>query len=393
MIVSLVALAAAHVVTSTKSDDRGSFISTLGRDTVAVESVTLTGNRVTGDIVVRVPNTVRLHYDVELRPDGSVARSTLDTDPMGAKNMAARRLVLDFDADSMHATIDSAGQKRRVARAMQKGVVPTFMTGFGSSYGLYSSMGLYEALLQRRRPSPSDTLTVPAVDIATGAVSKRKFVARSATDVDVDYFGILWTHLTVDANGRITAADARETTEQLETHRTELVDAGAMAKAFASRDQSGKGLGVASPNQIEKGTIGGQPIVVTYGSPRRRGRTILGAVVAYDRVWRTGANEATVLAFDKDITIGGAPVPAGAYSLWTIPKADGTVQLVINRQHGQWGTDYDPAQDLVRMPMKSSTAPSPQENFAINISGSGNAGELRMSWDAFVWSVPITVEQ
>jgi hypothetical protein len=393
MIVSLVALAAAHVVTSTKSDDRGSFISTLGRDTVAVESVTLTGNRVTGDIVVRVPNTVRLHYDVELRPDGSVARSTLDTDPMGAKNMAARRLVLDFDADSMHATIDSAGQKRRVARAMQKGVVPTFMTGFGSSYGLYSSMGLYEALLQRRRPSPSDTLTVPAVDIATGAVSKRKFVARSATDVDVDYFGILWTHLTVDANGRITAADARETTEQLETHRTELVDAGAMAKAFASRDQSGKGLGVASPNQIEKGTIGGQPIVVTYGSPRRRGRTILGAVVAYDRVWRTGANEATVLAFDKDITIGGAPVPAGAYSLWTIPKADGTVQLVINRQHGQWGTDYNPAQDLVRMPMKSSTAPSPQENFAINISGTGNAGELRMSWDAFVWSVPITVKQ
>ena len=392
MIVSLAALAAAHVVTSTKSDDRGSFISTLGRDTVTVESVTLSGNRVTGDIVVRVPNTVRLHYDVELRPDGSVARSTLDTDPMGAKNMASRRLVLDFDADSMHATIDSAGQRRKVARAMQKGVVPTFMTGFGSSYGLYSSIGLYEAFLQRRKPSLSDTLTVAAVDIATGAVSKRKFVARSATDVDVDYFGILWTHLTVDANGRITAADARETTEQLETHRTELVDAGAMAKAFASRDQSGKGLGVASPNQIEKGTIGGQPIVVTYGSPRRRGRTILGAVVPYDRVWRTGANEATVLAFDKDITIGSAPVPAGAYSLWTIPKADGTVQLVINRQHGQWGTDYNPAQDLVRMPMKSSTAPSPQENFAINITSSGNTGELRMSWDAFVWSVPITVK-
>jgi hypothetical protein len=78
--------------------------------------------------------------------------------------------------------------------------------------------------------------------------------------------------------------------------------------------------------------------------------------------------------------------------LWTIPKADGTVQLIINRQHGQWGTDYDSAQDLVRMPMKSSTAPSPQESFAIDISGSGNDGELRLSWDTFVWSIPLSVK-
>ncbi len=166
-----------------------------------------------------------------------------------------------------------------------------------------------------------------------------------------------------------------------------------MAKAFASADHAGKGIGAASPNLIEKGTIGGQTIVVAYGSPRRRGRTILGAVVPYDRVWRTGANEATTVIFDKDIMIGGTAVPAGAYSLWTIPKADGTVQLIVNRQHGQWGTDYDPAQDLVRLPMQSSTAPAPQENFAINITSAGNSGALRFSWDAFVWSVPVTAKQ
>ncbi|MDQ2766934.1 MAG: DUF2911 domain-containing protein [Gemmatimonadota bacterium] len=393
MNVSLAALVAAQMATTPAADDTGSWITTLGRDTVAVESVARVGNRVTGDIVVRVPSTVRLHYDVELRPDGSVARTTLDTDPMGAKTIPAKHVVFDFDADSVHASIDSAGQKRRVARVLPKGTVPMFMTGFGASYGLYSSMGLYELLLQRTKPAANDTLTVSSIDIATGAISKRKFLARAATQVDVDYFGILWTHLTVDASGRITAADARETTEQTQSQRTEFQDAAAMAKSFASVDHSGKGIGPASPNLIEKGTIGGQPVVATYGSPRRRGRTVLGAVVPYDRVWRTGANEATVLLFDKDMTIGGAPVPAGAYSLWTIPKADGTVQLVINKQHGQWGTDYDPAQDLVRVPMKASTAPSPQENFAINIAGSGNSGELRMSWDAFMWSVPITMRQ
>jgi len=393
MIVSLTALAALQLAATGAIDEKSSYITTLGRDTVAVESVARLANHLLGDIVVRVPNTVRLHYDVEVRPDGSVLRSTLDTDPMGAKNMTARRMVLEFDADSVHVSIDSAGQKRKVTRALPKGTVPMFMTGFGASYGLYSSMGLFELLLERSRPATNDTLTVPGIDIASGAVAKRKFLARSATQVDVDYFGILWTHLTVDATGHISAADARATTEQTETHRTDFVDVAAMAKGFASADHAGKGLGAASPNQVEKGSIGGQTIVAAYGSPRRRGREILGAVVPYDRVWRTGANEATTIIFDKDLTIAGAPVPAGAYSLWTIPKADGTVQLLVNKQHGQWGTDYDSAQDLVRVPMQSSTAPAPQENFAINITGAGNSGALRISWDAFVWSVPITAKQ
>jgi Protein of unknown function (DUF2911) len=392
-IVSLAAVVSLHLATTGASDEKRSYITTLGRDTVAVESVVRAGNHLVGDIIVRVPNTVRLHFDVELRADGSVLRSTLDTDPMGAKNMVARHVVLDFDADSVHASIDSAGVKRKVARAIPTGTAPTFMTGFGASYGLYSSMGLYELLLERTRPALNDTLVVPGIDIASGAIAKRKFLARSATQIDVDYFGILWTHLTVDGSGHISAADARATTEQTETHAVQVVDVAAMAKSFASADHAGKGIGPASPNQIEKGAIGGETIVAAYGSPRRRGRTILGTVVPYDRVWRTGANEATTILFDKDLTIGGAPVPAGAYSLWTIPKADGTVQLIVNRQHGQWGTDYDSAQDLVRVPMQASTAPAPQENFAINITNAGNSGALRISWDAFVWSVPVTAKQ
>jgi Protein of unknown function (DUF2911) len=391
-IVSLIAIAAAQFVMS-PTNDNASFVTTLGRDTVAVENVARAGTRVTGDIIVRVPVTVRLHYQVELRADGSVTRTTYELDPMGAKNMAGQRVTLDFDGDSVRATTDSAGQSRKVVRPLPNGMVPMLMTGFGASYGLYSAIGLYELLLARTKPAGNDTLTVPAIDIATGAISKRKFLARSATEIDVDYFGILWTHLTIDATNRITAADARGTTEQTQTQRSELVDIAALARSFASADRSGKGVGAASPNLLARGTIGGQPIIASYGSPRRRGRSILGAVVPYARVWRTGANEATVLTFDKELIIGGAPVPAGAYSLWTIPKVDGSVQLIINRQHGQWGTDYDSAQDLVRVPMKASTAPSPQENFAMDISGSGDSGELRISWDSFVWSVPIVLKR
>ncbi|HEY2896322.1 MAG TPA: hypothetical protein VGJ12_04230, partial [Gemmatimonadaceae bacterium] len=148
MIVSLVALTATQLV-SAPEDEKASFITTLGRDTVVVESVARAGNRVTGDIIVRVPATVRVHYEVELRADGSVARSSYESDPMGAKNMAGSRLTLDFDGDSVRATIDSAGQKGKVVHRVPKGVVPMLMTGFGASYGLYSAIGLYELLLER----------------------------------------------------------------------------------------------------------------------------------------------------------------------------------------------------------------------------------------------------
>jgi hypothetical protein len=68
------------------------------------------------------------------------------------------------------------------------------------------------------------------------------------------------------------------------------------------------------------------------------------------------------------------------------------VQLIVNRQSGQWGTSYDPAKDLVRVPMQVRTATAPQEDFTIALIGSGNARELRMAWDTFVWSVPLAVK-
>jgi hypothetical protein len=381
------------VILSPVADDKSSFVTTLGKDTVVIESVTRTSDRVTGDIVVRVPSTVLVHYDVQLRPDGSVARATFDQDPMGNANIATAHSVITFDAEAVHIAFDSSGRKSNVTHGMPGGTMPMLMTGFDASYGLYSSLGLYELALSRKKPSGSDTLKVPSIDIASGAISTRKFLARSATLIDVDYFNILWTHLTVDASGMITAADARGTTEKTETQRGAYLDAAAMAKAFAADDHAGKGLGAASPDLVVKGTIGGMPVSVAYGSPRRRGRTILGNVVLYDRVWRTGANAATTLSFYKPMTIGGATVPPAIYTLWTIPKADGSVTLIINRQHGQWGTDYDPGEDLVKVPMTVSAAPSPQENFAIAITGSGNSGELRMSWDTFVWTVPIALKQ
>jgi hypothetical protein len=197
--------------------------------------------------------------------------------------------------------------------------------------------------------------------------------------------------VTLDTAGRSANVDARETTEQTVTTRADAVDVMALAKQFASRDRKGAPIGIASPPQTVRASLGGSPVVLVYSSPRLRGRKVLGNVVPYDKVWRTGANSASILALDKDIEIGGKVVPASTYSIWTLPSRDG-VQLIVNQQRGQWGTEYHPEQDLVRVPMTVSTVAVPREDFSMSIDGSGRAGVLKIEWDTFVWSVPVQVK-
>ena len=382
---ALVAAAAAHAAPA--GDERAAFVTTLGRDTVALESFTRNSAKVEGDIMVRIPGTVLCHYVLELASDGRVTRSTLDVKPLGVSTLPERHVVIELTGDSLFADVDSAGHHDKSRRAAGANAFPQFMTGYGDSYGLYSLLGVYEALIQHL-VTGTDTVNIASVNMATGRTVPRQFLRRSPTAVDADYFKIAWTHLTLDALGQIVSADGSETTEKVQSHCVDFLDVPQAAKRFAALDKAGKGLGLASPNVIAKGLVGGQMVVVTYGSPRRRDRTILGNVVPYDKVWRTGANEATVIVFDKPMVIGTTTFPAGSYSLWTLPKKDGTVDLIVNSQHGQYGTDYDASHDIVRIPMKVAIATTPQENFVFLVSGS----ELSLSWDTFVWSVPIAVK-
>src|SRR6185503_15232723 len=95
-----------------------------------------------------------------------------------------------------------------------------------------------------------------------------------------------------------------------------------------------------SPPGTAEVSLKGKTITIDYSRPSMRGRKIMGELVPYDKVWRTGANEATTLTTPVDLNIGGTKVPAGKYTLWTLPSA-GTWKLIINKQTGQWGTNYD----------------------------------------------------
>jgi hypothetical protein len=134
---------------------------------------------------------------------------------------------------------------------------------------------------------------------------------------------------------------------------------------------------------------GGKSVTVDYSSPRLKGRHVGQEIAPYGKVWRTGANEATTFVTTADITVGGSAVPAGNYTLFTIPNKDKWV-LILSKKTGEWGTNY-PGQpdDLARIDMKVSTLPSPAENFTISFEKSASGGTMNLDWETTRASVAI----
>jgi hypothetical protein len=133
----------------------------------------------------------------------------------------------------------------------------------------------------------------------------------------------------------------------------------------------------------------GKTVTIQYSRPSMRGRKIFGGLVAYDEVWRTGANAATSLKTDVDLNIGGANVPAGSYTLYTLPGMN-SWKLIINKQTGQWGTAYSQGQDLARVDMKVTQRPSGLELFTISFDKtSGNSATLKLEWENTIASVDV----
>ena len=141
----------------------------------------------------------------------------------------------------------------------------------------------------------------------------------------------------------------------------------------------------ASPPATVEASIEGHAFSISYSRPSAKGRDIWGALVPYGRVWRTGANEATTLVAEADLTIGGTHVPAGTYTLFSIPTADGG-QLIINKQTGQWGTRYSEAQDFARVPMTRSANADPVEQFTIAVD---EHGTLQLIWADATYSTTV----
>jgi hypothetical protein len=147
-----------------------------------------------------------------------------------------------------------------------------------------------------------------------------------------------------------------------------------------------------SPPARTSVTINGKKLLIAYSSPRIRGRKIMGGLVPYGQWWRTGADNATTFQTEADLDLGGLRVPKGIYTIYTLPGAT-EWQLIINKQTGQWGTEYNQREDLGRVKMHLAQTPALVDSFKIELlSTGGNKGLLKMTWERTEVSVPFAVQ-
>ncbi len=135
-----------------------------------------------------------------------------------------------------------------------------------------------------------------------------------------------------------------------------------------------------SPRAVAQATQNGITVKVLYSQPSKKGRTIFGGVVKHDKVWRTGANAATIIELPQDVRIGGSRIAKGRYSLYSIPAlTDWTV--IINRRTGQWGTSYKEAADVVRLTVSTRSFSPPAEQFFISFEPQAGGINMLLTWD------------
>jgi len=158
-----------------------------------------------------------------------------------------------------------------------------------------------------------------------------------------------------------------------------------------------------SPHETITATIDGDEIKLVYGRPyttkpgTTEARKIWGALVPYGKVWRTGADEATLLTTAQPIELGGYSLAPGTYSLFTVPYEDGAAKLVINKKTGQWGIPYnedsEKANELARVDLKKSTLEKTVDQFTMAIEPEAGGGLLKMAWENTQYSIPFTVKK
>lgn len=359
------------------------FIATLGDDTTSVERVVRTGDRIVSDAVGRSPTVVRRHWEATLGPDGRIRRWTMDTT---IPNAPAGERELHHEAVFTDSTVELT---RRTGSGSRRFTYPrTYAVTVPWNAFVY---GTYEVLFDEARELP-DTTRIGQYFFEGWDEGNVGF-ARVATLGDGRY-SIRSTGLagsgvgTLDADGRLLSYTGLGTTYKQEVVRVaDVPDLDAIAARFAA-DESAKGVARAlSERDTARATLAGTTLSVEYSRPHARGRTLVGGLIPYDQVWRTGANAATHLTTSGPVRLGGVDLDAGAYTLWTLPTRDG-VQLVINSQTGQWGTRYRSTADIARVPMQVDTLSSPVERFTIRI----EPDLLAMEWGTFRWTAPLVAQ-
>lgn len=377
-----------------KAAEQYGFVARLGNDTISVECITRRGDEIETDEVDRFPRVRRRHTTIRLAQDGTIRHLEMDiVTPSEPLNERERHVVADVRADSVYLSKhDSTGTKSYV---FATGGAPT-MPHLPQMYGLTD---LYFGAALRHAVAPGDSVTLrqyyidrefDRFPLHSGVV---RLLASGKAELHHDWLAG-YADATFDSLHHMLTYSGARSTYRIEVERvTTAPDVEAIGQRFAAAETAAGGMKQLSVRDTARATIGAATLSVDYGRPLARGRVLLGNILPFDDVWRTGANAATQLTTSTPIILAGLHVPAGTYTLWTVPHKDDHAELIVNKQHGQWGTDYEESSNLGKGPLSVDAPAAPVEKFTISLMPlEPHRGTLVLQWGSFRWTAPIVVE-
>ena len=362
---------------NTETSNNAGYVTLLGNDTLAVEKFEKSENSISAKVVLRSPRTSLKSYELSLTQSGGIEEMT----------------ITDFDLES---GFDAEGVLERSYKRSGDSLVVSVLTNDGSyrtikagyEEGILPFIDMVHWPFEIAFNNAMET-TADSIDqrLLTGSRASTFIVAKIDTDsmtIRHPSRGVMGVN--VDKNGNIVELDASQTTRKLTVKRKNDIEINSIAKRFAASDKQGNPFGSLSGAIEEEFTIGNTVVNVSYGSPQRRGRDLFGGIVPFGERWRTGANRATHFKTSSDLNFGEVRMPAGEYTLFTIPEKNGGT-LIINKQTGQNGQTYNQERDLGRVPMTVSEKEDSTEGFTILVEEEGNGGVLKLVWGNTVYSV------
>jgi hypothetical protein len=381
-------------------DEQYGFLATLGQDTVSVERVARYPNRLVTEEVDRFPDVRRRHTEFTLNPDGSIQRMDMRVSIPSARAPAStdRHIVANFTSDTVRVALtDRTGTHAR-AMATEGLLTIPHVPQMYSLYELYFAAALAQAatnglpatgIITTHQFYPDREFSNYPIPMHHGYV---KPLNGGRVEIQHDWLAGTGTAVLDSTRHMLSYSGARTTYKVAVTRLADPPDVAAIGAQFAATEHAHGALPALSVRDTVRASIGGAHLVVDYGRPLARGRTLLGDVIPYNYIWRTGANQATQFSTSATVRLGNLTLEPGTYTLWTLPERD-SVGLIVNRQHGQWGTQHDSRQDIGMTALTTSVSETGVEKFTITIEPKDQrSGTLSLAWGPFRWTTSIIVQ-
>ena len=225
-----------------------------------------------------------------------------------------------------------------------------------------------------------------------GDLPAAKFVMKRITDRKLTAYSRVMGPFTLYLNerGKVDSIDATGSSYNVKGTIVPHLNLDSIILLYAKREQQFGPFGWPNKSDSVQTVIGNSTIKISYTRPSMRGRVIFGGVVPWNRYWRTGANRATKIAVSHPLNFNGKILPAGEYSVFTMPSQAGWT-IMFNKEANIWGTDYNPAHDVLRVPMQVVLLNEPVELMTIEVVPKGNDGEINVIWEKTKASAKFTI--